>query len=61
MKVDLSGKLALVTGWTGDIGKAIVKGLAATGAQGVVNGCHQQGIDAAIQQIKATVSGGGCR
>ena len=32
MKIDLSGKTALVTGSTAGIGNAIAKGLAATGA-----------------------------
>ena len=57
MKIELSGKLALVTGSTGGIGKAIVKGLAATGAQVVINGRRQQSVDNAMQEIKATVPG----
>src|SRR6185437_14691191 len=49
MKIELSGKLALVTGSTGGIGKAIVKGLAATGAQVVINGRRQQSVDNAMR------------
>jgi NAD(P)-dependent dehydrogenase (short-subunit alcohol dehydrogenase family) len=57
MTIGLAGKLALVTGSTGGIGKAIAKGLAATGAQVVVNGRRQQSVDKAMQEIKATVAG----
>jgi NAD(P)-dependent dehydrogenase (short-subunit alcohol dehydrogenase family) len=38
MKIDLSGKTALVTGSTAGIGHAIAKGLAGTGASVIVNG-----------------------
>ena len=38
MKIDLSGKVALVTASTAGIGFAIAKGLAASGAEVVVNG-----------------------
>ena len=38
MKIDLTGKTALVTGSTSGIGHAIAKGLAAAGATVVVNG-----------------------
>ena len=41
MKIDLSGKTALVTGSTSGIGHAIAKGLAAAGATVVVNGRTQ--------------------
>jgi NAD(P)-dependent dehydrogenase (short-subunit alcohol dehydrogenase family) len=55
MKIDLSGKTALVTGSTAGIGLAIAKGLAATGAQVVVNGRTQGKADAAVAAIaKAT-------
>jgi NAD(P)-dependent dehydrogenase (short-subunit alcohol dehydrogenase family) len=38
MRIDLSGKTAIITGSTAGIGLATAKGLAAAGAQVVVNG-----------------------
>jgi NAD(P)-dependent dehydrogenase (short-subunit alcohol dehydrogenase family) len=57
MKIDLTGKSALVTGSTAGIGKAIAKGLVSAGAVVVVNGRRQQGVDRAVKEIKATVAG----
>ncbi|KZD23997.1 SDR family NAD(P)-dependent oxidoreductase [Tardiphaga robiniae] len=57
MKIDLTGKTALVTGSTSGIGHAIAKGLAATGAQVVVNGRSQGKVDAAITAITKAVPG----
>jgi NAD(P)-dependent dehydrogenase (short-subunit alcohol dehydrogenase family) len=55
MKIDLSGKTALVTGSTSGIGHAIAKGLAAAGAAVVINGRTQGKVDAAAAAIaKAT-------
>ena len=48
MKIDLSGKTALVTGSTSGIGHAIAKGLAASGANVVLNGRTQPKVDAAV-------------
>src|SRR3979411_869959 len=48
MKIDLSGKTALVTGSTSGIGHAIAKGLALAGANVVVNGRTQAKVDSAV-------------
>ncbi|WP_426442259.1 SDR family NAD(P)-dependent oxidoreductase [Bradyrhizobium genosp. P] len=57
MKIDLSGKTALVTGSTAGIGNAIAKGLAATGAEVVINGRSQAKVDAAVAVIAKAVPG----
>jgi len=57
MKIDLTGKTALVTGSTAGIGLAIAKGLAGTGAEVVVNGRSQAKVDAAIATIGKAVPG----
>jgi NAD(P)-dependent dehydrogenase (short-subunit alcohol dehydrogenase family) len=51
MNIDLSGKTALVTGSTAGIGFAIAKGLAASGAEVVINGRGQAGVDAAVAKL----------
>jgi NAD(P)-dependent dehydrogenase (short-subunit alcohol dehydrogenase family) len=57
MKIDLSGKTALVTGSTSGIGHAIAKGLAAAGASVVVNGRSQAKIDAAVAALAKALPG----
>ena len=57
MKIDLSGKTAVVTGSTAGIGKAIARGLASTGASVIVNGRKQATVDKAVQAIKQVVAG----
>jgi NAD(P)-dependent dehydrogenase (short-subunit alcohol dehydrogenase family) len=57
MKIDLSGKAALVTGSTAGIGLAIAKGLAAAGAKVIVNGRKQETVDKGVAAVKA--AGGG--
>jgi NAD(P)-dependent dehydrogenase (short-subunit alcohol dehydrogenase family) len=57
MKIDLSGKTALVTGSTSGIGHAIAKGLAASGAEVVINGRSQGKVDAAVSAIARLVPG----
>src|SRR6478735_8854135 len=52
MKIDLSGKTALVTGSTAGIGHAIAKGLAAAGASVVINGRGQDKVDAAVRKLE---------
>jgi NAD(P)-dependent dehydrogenase (short-subunit alcohol dehydrogenase family) len=52
MKIDLSGKSALVTGSTTGIGHAIAKGLAGAGADVVINGRTQAKVDTAVAAIR---------
>ncbi len=61
MKIDLSGKTALVTGSTSGIGHAIARGLAAAGADVVVNGRTQVKVDAAVAAIGKAAAGGKVR
>jgi NAD(P)-dependent dehydrogenase (short-subunit alcohol dehydrogenase family) len=57
MKIDLTGKTALVTGSTLGIGYAIAKGLAETGAEVIVNGRKQDAVDATVARIHGEVPG----
>jgi NAD(P)-dependent dehydrogenase (short-subunit alcohol dehydrogenase family) len=52
MKIDLSGRLAVVTGSTVGIGFAIARGLAEAGAEVVVNGRKQVPVDLAMAKIQ---------
>jgi NAD(P)-dependent dehydrogenase (short-subunit alcohol dehydrogenase family) len=61
MKIDLSGKTALVTGSTSGIGHATAKGLATAGAAVVVNGRTQGKVDAAVAAIAKAVPGANLR
>ncbi|WP_312235939.1 SDR family oxidoreductase [Stenotrophomonas sp.] len=51
MQLDLSGKTALVTASTAGIGHGIAHGLAAAGAQVVVNGRTQASVDKALTAL----------
>ncbi|MGF6771863.1 NAD(P)-dependent dehydrogenase (short-subunit alcohol dehydrogenase family) [Paraburkholderia sp. GAS199] len=55
MKIDLSGKSALVSASSAGIGLAIAKGLAEAGAETIVNGRTQEAVDRAIATIRETV------
>jgi len=57
MIIDLEGKTALVTGSTEGIGRAIAKGLAASGAEVILNGRKQEKVDAAVAKLAAEVPG----
>jgi NAD(P)-dependent dehydrogenase (short-subunit alcohol dehydrogenase family) len=56
MRIDLSGKTAVISGSTDGIGFAIAVGLAAAGARVVVNGRTQAKVDAALASLKKQVS-----
>ncbi len=55
MKIDLSGKTAIVSASTAGIGLAIATGLAASGADTVINGRKQDAVDHAIETIRKSV------
>jgi NAD(P)-dependent dehydrogenase (short-subunit alcohol dehydrogenase family) len=57
MRIDLSGKRALVTGSTAGIGRAIAHGLAAAGAAVVINGRHEATVNTALQALRAQLPG----
>lgn len=57
MKIDLSGKVALVTASTGGIGFAIARGLAESGAEVVINGRSEATVNHAIQKLQQVVPG----
>ena len=57
MKIDLSGRTALVTASTGGIGYAIAKGLAASGASVVLNGRSEARVAAAAATLRDEVAG----
>jgi NAD(P)-dependent dehydrogenase (short-subunit alcohol dehydrogenase family) len=57
MDLDLSGKLALVTGSTRGIGLATAIGLARMGAEVIVNGRGQEAVANAITKITAAADG----
>lgn len=57
MRIDLSGKVAVVSGSTAGIGYAIARGLAAAGAQVVINGRSEQTVLDAAKRLAAEVQG----
>ncbi len=57
MNLQLTGKLALVSGSTAGIGHAIATALAAEGARVIVNGRKQAAVDAAVAGIRAAPGG----
>jgi NAD(P)-dependent dehydrogenase (short-subunit alcohol dehydrogenase family) len=57
MRIDLSGKSAVVSGSTSGIGYAIAKGLAAAGARVVVNGRGEERVRDAARRLNQDVPG----
>jgi NAD(P)-dependent dehydrogenase (short-subunit alcohol dehydrogenase family) len=55
MRIDLSGKTAVVTGSTSGIGRAIARGLAEAGARVTINGRTQASVDRALEAIRHAV------
>lgn len=54
MKIDLSGKTAIVTGSTKGIGFGAAMGLAKAGARVIINGRSEKSVATAIDEIKAS-------
>lgn len=61
MKLDLSNKIAVVSGSTSGIGLGIAKGLAQAGATVVIVGRQKQGVDSAITAISTKLPGASLR
>jgi NAD(P)-dependent dehydrogenase (short-subunit alcohol dehydrogenase family) len=61
MKIELGGKSAVVSGSSTGIGVAIALGLAASGAQTIVNGRKADAVEHAVARIKANVPGADVR
>jgi len=55
MKIDLTGKTAIVTGSTAGIGHAIATGLAAAGARVIVNGRTQKTVGPAVDRLESAL------
>lgn len=55
MNIDLSGRIAVVTGSTAGIGYAIARGLARAGAEVVVNGRTAAAVNEAVSRLNAEV------
>ncbi len=61
MKIDLTGKIALVSASTGGIGYAIAKGLAESGAEVILNGRSEESVSAAVSRLHQEVAGAKAR
>jgi NAD(P)-dependent dehydrogenase (short-subunit alcohol dehydrogenase family) len=57
MRIDLSGKTAIITGSTAGIGLATAKGLAAAGAKVVVNGRTPEAVERAVKAVGTAAHG----
>lgn len=60
MKIDLSGKTALVTGSTAGIGRAITEGLAECGANIVINGRKEASVNKVVSELRDAADGQVC-
>ena len=58
MRIDLTGRTALVTASTQGIGAAIAAGLAGAGARVAVNGRDAGRVDEAVRRLREEVPGG---
>ncbi|MGI4730188.1 MAG: SDR family NAD(P)-dependent oxidoreductase [Janthinobacterium lividum] len=57
MKIDLTGRRAIVTGSTAGIGRATAQGLALAGAAVVVSGRGSERVEEAVRQIREAIPG----
>lgn len=57
MRIDLTGRTAIVTGSTGGIGMAIARGLVTSGARVVVNGRKSPAVDKAVRDLSTLGAG----
>jgi NAD(P)-dependent dehydrogenase (short-subunit alcohol dehydrogenase family) len=57
MKIDLTGKTAIVSGSTAGIGLAAAEGLAAAGARVIINGRKQESVEEAAEKIEGAAPG----
>jgi len=57
MRIDLTGKTAVVTGSTSGIGFAIAQGLAGAGAHVILNGRSKDRVDAAVVELRESAPG----
>jgi NAD(P)-dependent dehydrogenase (short-subunit alcohol dehydrogenase family) len=60
MDLDLKGKLALVSGSTAGIGRAIAASLLREGARVIINGRAQSSVDDAVGELKSSTGGNVC-
>ncbi len=60
MDLDLRGKLALVSGSTAGIGRAIAASLLREGARVIINGRAQSSVDDAVGELKSSTGGNVC-
>jgi NAD(P)-dependent dehydrogenase (short-subunit alcohol dehydrogenase family) len=60
MDLDLKGKLALVSGSTAGIGRAIAASLLREGARVIINGRAQASVDDAVGELKSSTGGDVC-